>query len=123
VARDGFTPQLDYTSDSPSDTSVSTTNSPYGWIDSEPSSPVGAFVTQHDDLPPFPTVDNSNSPLPFDLSSDANIEFSGESLLESMGSSLKAREAATVCYKRKRLFLMEEYEYGERPRKQRCIEQ
>jgi hypothetical protein len=123
VARDGFTPQLDYTSDSSSDTSVSTTNSPFGWIDSEPSSPVGTFVTPHDDLPPFPSVDNSDSPLPFDLSSDANIEFSGESLLESMRSVFKTRETATARYKRKRLFLMEEDEYGERVRKQRCIEQ
>jgi len=123
VARDEFTPQLDYTSDSSSDTSVSTTSSPYGWVDSEPSSPVGAFVTPHADLPPFPTVDNSDGPLLFDLSSDANIEFAGEPLLESMRSSLKTREAVTAHYKRKRLFLIDEDEYGERACKQRCIEQ
>jgi hypothetical protein len=123
VARDEFTPQLDYTSDSSSDTSVSPTSSPYGWVDSEPFSPVGAFVTPHDELPPFPTVNNSDGPLLFDLSSDANIDFAGEPLLESMRPSLKTRGAITAHYKRKRLFLIDEDEYGERACKRRCIEQ
>jgi hypothetical protein len=118
VARDEFTPQLD--SDSSSVTSVSTTS---GWVDPEPS-PVGAFVTPHDDLPPFPTVDNPDGPFLFDLASDANVEFTGgKPLVEGMRSSLKTRGAVTAHYKRKRLFLIDEDEYGERACKQRCIEQ
>jgi hypothetical protein len=117
-----FPPQFDYTSDSSSDTSVSTTNAPYEWTDSEPSSPVGALVAPQDDLHAFPTVDNSNVSLLFDLSPDANIEFVGEFLLENMQPSFKAREAVPVHHKRKRLFLMEEDVDGERARKQRCVE-
>ena len=118
-----FTPHLDYISDSSSDTSVSTTSTPYEWTDSEPSSPVGALVAPQDDLHAFPTVDNSDVSLLFDLSSDADIKFVGESLLESIQPSFKAKEAITAHHKRKRLFLMEEEEvYGERARKQRCVE-
>jgi len=76
-----------------------------------------------DDLPSFPTIDNSDIPLLYDLSSDANIEFPGESRLESTQASLKTKGVVTTHYKRKRLFLMEEDEYGERAHKQRCIEQ
>lgn len=123
AAHHEFTPQLDYTSDSSSDTSVSTTSTPYEWTDSELSSPVGAVVAPRDDLHAFPTVDNSDVSLRFDLSSDANIGFIGESLLESMQPSFKAREAVTAHHKRKRLFLMEDEDaYGERARKQRCVE-
>jgi len=123
AAHHEFTPQLDYTSDSSSDTSVSTTSTPYDWTDSEPSSPVGALVAPQDDLHAFPTVDNSDVSLLFDLSSDTNIEFVEESLLESMQPSFKAREVVTAHHKRKRLFLMEEEDaYGERARKQRCVE-
>jgi len=116
-------PQLDYTSDSSSDTSVSTTSTPYEWTDSEPSSPVGALVAPQDDLHALPTVDNSDVSLLFDLSSDTNIKFVEESLLESIQPSFKAREVITVHHKRKRLFLMgEEDVYGERACKQRCVE-
>ncbi len=118
-----LTPQLDYTSDSSSDTSVSTTCSAYGWVDSEPSYPLRALAMPQDDLPSFPTIDNSDIPLLYDLSSDANIEFPGESRLESTQASLKTKGVVTTHYKRKRLFLMEEDEYGERAHKQRCIEQ
>jgi len=77
----------------------------------------------HDDLPSFPTVDNSDGPLLLDLlPSDVTIEFAGESLLENMRPSVKTRETVPTHYKRKRLFLMEEDEYGERACKQRCIE-
>ena len=123
AAHHEFTPQLDYTSDSSSDTSASTTSTPYEWTDSEPSSPVGALVAPQDDLHAFPTVDNSDVSLLFGLSSDTNIEFVGEYLLESMQPSFKARGAVTAHHKRKRLFLMEEEDvYGERARKQRCVE-
>jgi hypothetical protein len=122
AARYELTPQLDYTSDSPSNSSVSTTDTPYGWADSELSSPEGALITLQDDIPPFPSVDNSDVPLLFDPSSNANIEFTGASL-ETLRPSSKTREPVTAHYKRKRLFIAEEDEYGERPRKQRCIEQ
>jgi len=123
AAHHEFTPQLDYTSDSSSDTSVSTTSTPYEWTDSEPSSTVGALAAPQDDLQAFPTVDNSDVSLLFGLSPDANIEFVGEFLLENMQPSFKAREAVPAHHKRKRLFLMEEEDVcGERARKQRCVE-
>jgi hypothetical protein len=112
VARNEFSHQFDYTSNLSSDTCVSTPSSPYGWVDSDPSSPVGVFVTPHDDLPPFPTVDNSDGPLLFDLSSDANIEFAVEPLLESTRSSPKT---ATAHYKCKRLFVIDENEFAGEP--------
>ena len=120
TAHHDFTPQLDYTSDSSSDTSVSTTSTPYEWTDSEPSSPVGALVVPQDDPHTFPTVHDS---VLFNLSSDADIDAAGESLLESMHPPYKAREVITDHHKLKRLFLMEEDDvYGERARKQRCVE-
>ena len=123
AAHHDFTPQLDYTSDSSSDTSVSTTSTPYEWTDSEPSSPVGALVVPQDDLHTFPTVHDSDVSLLFSLSSDANIDSVGESLLESMQPPFKVREVNATHHKRKRLFLMEEDDvYGERARKQRCVE-
>jgi len=122
MAHHEFTPQLDYTLDSPSDTSDSDADTHYGWADSETSSPEGALVTLQDDVPPFPTFDYPDIPLLFNPSSDANIEFPEEPLLESIQPSFKTRELITSHYKRKRLFLTEEDEYGERVCKQRRIE-
>ncbi|KAH9968789.1 hypothetical protein BC827DRAFT_282977 [Russula dissimulans] len=122
MAHHEFTPQLDYTLDSPSDTSDSDADTDYGWADSETSSPEGALVTLQDDVPPFPTFDYPDIPLLFNPSSDANIEFPEEPLLETIQPSFKTREPITIHYKRKRLFLTEEDEYGERACKQRRIE-
>jgi hypothetical protein len=113
--------KLDYESDSPSDASNSTTHTPYEWIDSEPSSPK-VFITHQDHIPPFLTIDSSGIPLLFGSPSDANSEVTKESLLRNLRPNLKTREPFPTYSKRKRLFVDEEDEYGERPRKQRRIE-
>jgi len=120
MAHDGFTPQLDYTLDSPSDASDSDADTHYG-SNSETSSPEGALVTLQDDVSPFLAY-YSDIPLLHDPSSDVNIEFPEESLLETIQSPFKTREPIPIHYKRKRLFLTEEDEHGERPCKQRHIE-
>ncbi|KAF8506930.1 hypothetical protein F5888DRAFT_1646516 [Russula emetica] len=101
---------FDCASDLPSDTSDSTTHTSFVWVDSEPSSPE-VFITLHDEFPPCPTIDNSDVPLLFDSPSVANAEVTGGSL-----------EPVPTYYKRKRLFVPEEDEYGERARKQPRIE-
>jgi hypothetical protein len=111
--------KLDYDSDSPSDASDSTTHTPYEWVDSEPSSP-DVFITLHDDVPPFPAIGSSGVPLLFDPQSDAN-EVAGGSPMR--GLRPKTREPTPTHYKRKRLFVAEEDEYGERAPKQQRIEQ
>ncbi len=103
----------DYASDSPSDTSDSTTHTSFVWVDSEPSSPK-VFITIEDDVP-FLAIDNSDA---FDSSSVANTEITGGSLLGGLLPTLKTREPVPTHYKRKRLFVAEEDEYGERARKQ-----
>jgi len=103
----------DYASDSPSDTSDSTTHTSFVWVDSEPSSPE-VFITIEDDVP-FLAIDNSDA---FDSSSVANTEITGGSLLGGLLPTLKTREPVPTHYKRKRLFVAEEDEYGERARKQ-----
>jgi hypothetical protein len=109
-------------SDSPSDTSDSTTHTSFVWVDSEPSSP-DVFITLQDDFPPFPTIGNSDVPLLFDSPSAANVEVTRGSLLGGLRPTLKTREPVPTYYKRKRLFVAEEDEYGERARKQPRIEQ
>jgi len=118
-----FTPQLDYTLDSPSEARDSDTDTHYEWVDSGTSSPEGALVTLRDDVPPSPTFDfgYSDIPLLYDPSSDANIEFPEDSLLETTQPSFKTREPISIHCKRKRPFLTED-ECGERPCKQRRIE-
>ncbi len=115
VARYECPENFDYASDSPSDTSDSTTHTSYVWIDSEPSS-TEVSITLQDDVPPFTTVGSSDVPLLFD-SSDANAGVAGGSLLGGLQSTLKTREPLPTCNKRKRLFVAEEDEYGERARK------
>jgi hypothetical protein len=122
VGRYEFPKKLDYDSDSPSDTSDSTTHTPYGWVESEPPSPE-VFITLHDDVPPFPATDSSGVLLLFDSQSDANAEVTGGSPLEGWRPPLKTREPILTHYKRKRLFVAEEDEYGERACKQQRIEQ
>ena len=114
--------KLDYESDSLSDASNSTTHTPYEWIDSEPSSPK-VFITHQDDIPPFLAIDSPGIPLLFDSPSDANSEVTRESLLRDLRPTLKTREPFSTYNKRKRLFVDEEDEHGERPRRQRRIEQ
>jgi hypothetical protein len=122
MARYGSPENFDYASDSPSDTSDSTTHTSFVWIDSEPSSPE-IFITFQDDFPPFPTIDNSDVPLLFDSPSVANAEVTGGSLLGGWRPILETREPVPTYYKRKRLFVAEEDEYGARARKQPRIEQ
>ena len=122
MARYGSPENFDYASDSPSDTSDSTTHTSFVWIDSEPSSPEN-FITFQDDFPPFPTIDNSDVPLLFDSPSVANAEVTGGSLLGGWRPILETREPVPTYYKRKRLFVAEEDEYGARARKQPRIEQ
>jgi len=112
---------FDCASDSPSDTSDSTTHTSFVWVDSEPSSPE-VFITLQDDFPPCPTIDNSDVPLLFDSPSVANAEVTGGSLLGGLRPTSKTREPVPTYYKRKRLFVPEEDEYGERARKQPRIE-
>jgi hypothetical protein len=119
VARYESPEKLDYESDSPSDASTSTTHTPYEWVDSEPPSPE-IYITHQEDVPPFLAIDSS--PLLFDPPSDANTEVT-RSLLGSFRPTLKPREPFPIYNKRKRLFVDEEDDYGERPRKQRRIEQ
>jgi hypothetical protein len=122
MARYESPENFDCASDSPSDTSDSTTHTSFVWVDSEPSSP-DVFITLQDDFPPFPTIGNSDVPLLFDSPSVTNAEVTGGSLLGGLRSTLKAREPVPTYYKRKRLFVAEEDEYGERARKQPRIEQ
>jgi len=112
---------FDCASDSPSDTSDSTTHSSSVWVDSEPSSPE-VFITLQDDSFPFITIDNSDVPLLFDFPSVANVEVTAGSLLGGLRPTLRITEPVTTYCKRKRLFLAEEDEYGERARKQTRIE-
>jgi hypothetical protein len=114
--------ELDYESDSPSDASYSTTHTPYGWVDSEPSSPE-VFITLHDDAPPFPAIGSSGVPLLFDSQSDANAEVTGGSPIGELRPTLKTRGPIPTRHKRKRLFVAEEDDYGERARKRQRIEQ
>jgi hypothetical protein len=107
-------------SDSPSDTSDSTTHTSFVWVDSEPSSP-DVFITLQDDFPPFPTIGNSDVPLLFDSPSVANAEVTGES--RGLRPTMKTREPTPTYYKRKRLFDAEEDEFEERAHKQPRIEQ
>lgn len=118
MARYEFPENFDCASDSPSDTSDSTTHTSFVWIDSEPSFPE-VFITHQDDYP-FPTIDNSDVPLLYDSPSVANAEFTGGSLLGGLGP--KTREPAPTNCKRKQLFVAEEGEYDERARKQPRIE-
>lgn len=110
---------FDYASDS--DSSDSTTHTSFVWVDSEPSSPE-VFIALQDDFSPFPTIDNSDVPLLFDSPSVANAEVIGGSLLGSLRPTLENREPVSTYYKRKRLFVAEEDEYGARARKQPRIE-
>lgn len=116
------TPQLDYTSDSSSNSSDSTSGSSYGLADSEFSS-LEDLMMFPNEVPPLPTIDGSSVSLLFNPLSDANFEFTGEPLLENLRTSFNTKELTTVHCKRKRLFLTEEDEYGERARKQRCVGQ
>jgi hypothetical protein len=122
MARYGSPENFDCASDSPSDTSDSTAHTPFVWIDSEPSSSED-FITFQDDFPPFPTSDNSDVPLLLDSPSVANGEVTGGSLLGGWRPTLETREPVPTYYKRKRLFVAEEDEYGARARKQPRIEQ
>jgi hypothetical protein len=122
MARYESPQNFDCASDSPSDTSDSTTHTSFVWVDSEPSPP-DVFITLQDDFHPFPTIDNSDAPLLFDSSSVANTEVTGGSLLGGLRPTLKAREPVPTYYKRKRLFVAEEDECEERARKQPRIEQ
>ena len=114
--------KLDYESDSPSDASNLTTHTPYEWTDSEPSSP-RVFITHQIEISPFLAIDSSGIPLLFDSPPDANSEVTRESLLFNLRPTLKTRESLPTYSKRKRLFVDEEDEYGERPHQQRRIEQ
>ena len=122
VARYESPEILDYASDSPSDSSDSTTLSPFGWVDSEPSSP-DVFITLQHDAPPFPAIDSSGVPFLGDSPSNAYANVAGKSLLEGSQLNFKTTEPIPTYHKRKRLFVAEEDEYGERARKQRRIEQ
>lgn len=122
VARYESPQNFDCASDSPSDTSDSTTDTSVVWVDSEPSSP-DVFITLQDDFPPFPTIGSSDVPLLFDSPSVANTEVTEGSLLGGLRSTLKTREPVPTHYKRKRLFVAEEDECGESTRKQPRIEQ
>jgi hypothetical protein len=124
MARYEFPENFDCASDSPSDTSDSTTHThtSFVWVDSEPSSPE-VFITVQDDFPPFLSIDNSDVSLLFDSPSVASAEVTRGSLLGGLGPNLKTRELVPTHYKRKRLFAAEEDEYGERARKQPRIEQ
>jgi hypothetical protein len=118
VARYESPEILDYASDSPSDASDSTTHSPYEWVYSEPSSS-DVFITLQDDASPFPAIDSSGVPFMFDSSSDANAEVTEGSLFWGSRPTFKTREPNPTYHKRKRLFIAEEDEYGERAHKQR----
>jgi hypothetical protein len=107
---------------SDSDTSDSTTHTSFVWVDSEPSSPE-VFIALQDDFPTFPTIGNSDVPLLFDSPSVANAEVTGGSLLGGLRPTSETREPVTTYYKRKRLFVAEEDEFGARAHKQPRIEQ
>ena len=121
MASYGSPENLDYGSDSPSDTSDSTTHTSIVWVDSEPSSPA-VFITLQDDFSPFPTFENSDVPLLFDFPPVANAEVTGGSLLDGVQPTLKTTEPVPTYYKRKRLFVAEDECEG-RARKQARIEQ
>jgi len=114
---------FDCASDSHSDPSDSTTHTSL-WVDSEPSSPNVSLDLQ-DDFSPFPTIDNSDVPLLFDPPSVANAEVTGGPLTSQLGGLRLPleREPVPTYHKRKRLFVAEEDEHGERARKQPRIEQ
>lgn len=121
MARYESPENFDCASDSSSETSDSTTHASFAWIDSE-SSPSEGFITFQNDLPPFPTIDNSDVPLLFDSPSAANGLVIGGSLSGPWRPTLETREPVPSDYKRKRLFV-EEDEHGARARKQPRIEQ
>lgn len=121
MARYESPENFDCASDSTSDTSDSTTHTSFVWVDSEPSYP-RVFMTLQDDFSLFLTIDNSDVPLLFDSPSVANVEVTVGSLLGGLRPTLKTSEPVPTYYKRKRLFLTEEDEYGERARKQARIE-
>jgi hypothetical protein len=116
IARYGSPENSECASDSPSDTSDSTSHTSFV---SEPSE---VFITFQDDFPPFPTIDNSDVSLIFASPSAANGEIAG-SPLGGWRPTLETSEPVPTCYKRKRLFVAEEDEYGARARKQPRIEQ
>jgi len=122
MARYESPENFDCASDSSSDTSDSTTHTSFVWVDSEPSSHE-VFLTVQDDFPSFPTIDNSDVPLLFDSPSVANAEVTGGSMLGGSRPTLRTREPVPTYCKRKRLFVAEEDEYGERARKQPRIGQ
>ena len=106
MARYESPENFDCASDSPSDTSDSTTHTSFVWVDSAPSSP-DIFITLQDDFPPFPTIGNSDIPLLFDSPSVVG-EVTGGS--RGLRPTLKTREPVTTYYKRKQLFVAEEDE-------------
>ena len=122
-AHDQLPPQLDYTLDSSSDSSLSSTDTSYGsWVDSQPVSPSGALVTLEDEHPPFHVINTPDGILIFDPSSDADIKSTGAYQLDASRPSLKTSESIAVPHKRKLLFLADEDEYEGRTCKKRSIE-
>ncbi|KAH9065975.1 hypothetical protein EDB87DRAFT_1594161 [Lactarius vividus] len=115
---------VDNISDSSSDGGLASDDSSCGSWDYleplEPDSPTGAFVRLQDGLFQTPDIDISNSPFILDPSSDVEIDLTRQPQLEY---SRLPFEPIFDQYKRKRLFIINEGECEERPRKRIGIEQ
>jgi len=123
-SRSPFDPEVDNISDSSSDSSLTSDDSSCGsWAYLETDSPSGTFVTLRNELFQIPNLDISNPSFILDLSSDVEIDLIRHHQLERSRLSFEGGETIFDKYKRKRLFIANEDDYGERPCKRRSVEQ
>jgi hypothetical protein len=119
-----FDPDVDNILDSSSDSGLTSDDSSCGsWAYLETNSPSGTFVTLQDELFQIPNHDISNPSFILDLSSDVEIDLTRHHQLERSRRSFEERETIFDKYKRKRLFIANEDDYGGRLCKRRSIEQ
>jgi hypothetical protein len=118
-----LSPQLGYTLDSSSDSSIASTDTSYkSWADSLSPFPRIAYVVLENEHPPFRAIDAPDCILIFDPSLEADIMSTGECQLDVLRPSFKIGEPITVQHKRKLLFLTDEDEYEPRIPNRRSVE-
>jgi hypothetical protein len=118
-----LSPQLGYTLDSSSDSSIASTDtSDRSWADSLSPFPRIVYVALENEQPPFHAIDAPDCILIFDPSLELDIKSTGECQLDMLRPSSKTSEPNAVQYKRKLLFLTDEDEYEARRPNRRSIE-
>ena len=123
-SRAPFDPDVDNILDSSSNSSLTSDDSSCGsWAYLETNSPSGTFVTLQDEQFHIPNHDISNPSFILDLSSEVEIDLTRHHQLEYSRLSFEGSETTFDKFKRKRLFIANEDDYGGRPCKRRCIEQ